>query len=153
VGLGGFLFYVGWAVNPIGGLAVAIPFAVIKAHYPPWFVILSGVPLAYVQVIVVDLAWTTLERWPRWLPLIERRRSARLERLAASGGAFLPTTLLAPFVGPWLVMAVMRYARVPQRRVMAPILLGLAWMATVLATISVYAPSLLHRYLAGPQHL
>lgn len=143
----GDLFYVAWAINPIGGLAVAIPFAVIKLRYPAWFVLLTGVPLAYVQVLVVDLGWTTLERWPRWRSLIERRRSERLERLAASGGAFIPTAILAPIIGPWLVMAVMRYARVPQRRVIAPILFGILVMAAATTALSVQIPGLFHEYL------
>ena len=149
VGLGD-LFYVAQAINPIGGLAIAIPFAVIKLRYPPWFVMLTGVPLAYVQVLVVDFGWTTLNRLPVWRALIERRRSERLERLAASEGAFIPTAVLSPVIGPWLVMAVMRYARVPQRQVMAPILLAIFLFAAGATALSVYAPGLFQRYLAGP---
>ena len=145
----GDLVYIAWAINPIGGLVVAIPYAVINLRYSAWLVVLTGVPLAYVQVVAIDLGWTTLELWPRWREFIERRRSGRLERLAASGGAFIPTAVLAPFVGPWLVMAVMRYARVPQRRVAAPILVGLSVMASALTILSFQLPGLFHRYLAG----
>lgn len=145
----GDLCYVAWAINPIGGLAVAIPYAVIKLRYPAWLVLLTGIPLAYVQVLAVDLGWTALARWPLWRSLLERRRSERLERLAASGGAFLPTAVLAPIVGPWLIMAVMRYARVPQRRVAAPILLGISIMAAATTMLSIYVPAFFHRVPAG----
>ena len=145
----GDLIYIALAINPIGGLALAIPYAVIKLRYPAWLVLLTGIPLAYVQVVVVDVGWTTLARWPRLWSLIERRRSERLERLAASGGAFISTAVLAPIVGPWLIMAVMRYARVPQRRVVAPILLGISVTAAATTMLSAYAPSFFHGFLAG----
>lgn len=145
----GDLFYIALAVNPIGGLAIAIPYAVIELRYPAWLALLTGIPLAYVQVVAVDLGWTTLSRWPRFVSLVESRRSGRLERLAASGGAFLSTAVLAPIAGPWLVMALMRYARVPQRRVIAPILLGISVTAAATAVLSTCVPSFFHRHTAG----
>ena len=48
-------------------------------------------------------------------------------------GAFWPTFLLAPVLGPWVVMAFMRYAQVPQRRIALPVLLGILATATILA--------------------
>ena len=80
----GDLIYIALAINPIGGLALAIPYAVIKLRYPAWLVLLTGIPLAYVQVVAVDLGWTTLARWPRLWSFIERRRSERLERRAVA---------------------------------------------------------------------
>jgi hypothetical protein len=47
------------------------------------------------------------------------------------------------FMGPWLVMAVMRYSKVPQRRIALPILISLSWNAAGIALASVYAPRLL----------
>ncbi|MCX5789391.1 MAG: hypothetical protein NTX64_12920 [Elusimicrobia bacterium] len=145
----GDLFYVVTAISPTPGLLVAIPFAVIKLHYPAWLVMVTGVPLAYVQVLIVDYGWAVLERWPCWRSLIGRKRSPRLERLAASRGAFIPTAVLSPIVGPWLIMAVMRYARVPQRRVMAPILLAISLFALATTALSVYVPSMFHHALAS----
>jgi ABC-type Fe3+-siderophore transport system permease subunit len=127
-------------MNPIGGLTVAIPLAVLKLRYPPWLVVATGVPLTYLQVVAVDLGWSSLERWAWFRGLVLRRRSARIEALAASGGAFWPTAILAPLVGAWLVMAVMRYARVPQRRVAAPILLGVTVVASALTALCVLVP-------------
>jgi signal transduction histidine kinase len=105
---GGGLSFVLLAANPFGGLLVAIPFAIMKLHYPAWVATLVGTPLAYVQVAVVDVAWSVLGRWPAWDPFLLARRSKRIERVVASGGSFWVTFFATPFVGPWLVMAFMR---------------------------------------------
>jgi hypothetical protein len=133
--------FIALAANPIGGLLVAIPFAIVKLHYPAWLAIAAGVPLAYLQVIAVDLTWSSLIRLTWWRRLVETTRSPRAERLVASNGAFWITFLASPFLGPWLVMALMRYAHVPQRRVALPIALALVCTAAVLVAISVYVPS------------
>jgi hypothetical protein len=135
--------FVTLAINPIGGLLVAIPFAVFKLSYPAWLAVIAGIPLAYVQVLGVDLGWTWLARIPGWHRFLERRRSARVERLVASGGGFWLTLVLAPLLGPWLVMAFMRYAQVPQRRVALPILLGLSAGASAVGLVCAFAPRLL----------
>jgi hypothetical protein len=137
--------FVTLAVNPVGGLLVAIPFAVFKLGYPVWLAVVAGIPLGYVQVLAVDLGWTWLARIPGWHRFLERRRSARVERLVAAGGSFWITLVLAPMLGPWLVMAFMRYAQVPQRKVALPILLGLSWIATAIGLACAFAPSLVNR--------
>lgn len=128
------------AINPVGGLLVAIPLALLQLGYPLWLAVVTGVPLAYVQVLAVDLGWSVLSRWTWWSRLLERRRSPRIERLMASGGAFWPIALVTPFVGPWAVMAFMRYARVPQRHVAAPILLALTLVALAVGAICLWVP-------------
>jgi hypothetical protein len=128
------------AANPFGGLLVAIPFAILKLHYPTWLAIAVGTPLAYLQVVVVDAAWSLLARIPGWGRLLEKRRSPRVARLVASGGAFWLTFLATPLLGPWLVMAFMRYAQVGQRRVALPILASLACTAAALAWACALAP-------------
>jgi hypothetical protein len=128
------------AANPFGGLLVAIPFAVLKLSYPPWLAVAAGVPLAYLQVLAVDGGWSLLVRWRWWGRTLERRRSARVERLLASRGPFWTTFVASPFVGPWLVMAFMRYAHVPQRRVAFPILLALACTGAAVSGVCVVMP-------------
>jgi hypothetical protein len=140
------LFFALLAANPIGGLVVAIPYAVLKLHYPLWLAVVVGVPLAYLQVVVVDFAWNLLGRAPAWRRLIERRRSPRVERLLASRGGFWITFLSTPVLGPWLVMAFMRYAQVAQRRVALPILAALACTAVAMAAASAVVP---HAFAAG----
>src|ERR1700691_4526013 len=103
------------AANPFGGLLVAIPFAMLKLHYPAWVATAMGAPLAYLQVVVVDASWSWLARIPGWQRFLERRRSPRVARLVASRGAFWITFVVTPLLGPWLVMAFMRYAQVDQR--------------------------------------
>jgi hypothetical protein len=142
---GGDVAFAALAVNPIGGLLVAIPFAIFKLGYPAWVSIAAGVPLAYVQVLVVDGAWSTLARIEAWHRFLERQRSPRVERLLASRRRFWATFLLSPMIGPWLVMAFMRYAKVPHRSVALPLLLGLLASATVIATLCTFAPRLFHR--------
>ena len=137
---GGDVAFALLALNPFGGLLLAIPFAILRLHYSAPLALGLGIPLAYVQVVVVDLGWTHLDRVQLWRRLLERRRSARVERLMASGGAFFTTLVLAPILGPWLVMAFMRYARVPQRRVALPILLGLGWMSVLVAAGCLLVP-------------
>lgn len=132
------------AANPIGGLLIAIPFGMLKLHYPAWLTIVAGVPLAYLQVPAVDVLWSTLERATWWRGLLERRRSARVEKLLASRGGFWITFAAAPFLGPWLVMAFMRYAHVPQRKVALPIVLALAATAAVVAALCAIVPALFH---------
>jgi hypothetical protein len=128
------------AANPFGGLLVAIPFAVLKLHYPMWLATVVGAPLAYFQVVVVDAGWSLLARIPGWQRFIERRRSVRIGRLVASRGGFWITFFATPIVAPWLVMAFMRYAQVRQRRVALPILGSLACTAAILAWACVLVP-------------
>jgi hypothetical protein len=130
------------ATNPIGGLLVAIPFAIFQLHYPLWIAALAGVPFAYVQVLVIDLGWDALVRFSWWSRLVERRRSRWVERLVASRGGFWITFFATPFIGPWLVMALMRYARVSQRTVALPIMLSLACTGGILATACALVPRL-----------
>jgi len=133
--------FVTLAINPIGGLLLAIPFAILQLHYRPWLALAASVPLAYVQVIAVDLLWVALCRLPFWQRLLERRRSAQVERLLASKGGFWITFLGTPVLGPWLVMAFMRYANVPHRRVALPILLALTCTAIVLVGLCSWVPA------------
>jgi hypothetical protein len=137
---GGDLAFIVLATNPFGGLLFAIPLALFTLQYPVWLAVAAGVPLAYLQVVAVDVGWASLNQWPWWRRQLERRRSARLERLMASGGAFWPVVVLAPLLGPWVVMACMRYAQVPQRHVALPILLGLTWNASAIAAACVFVP-------------
>ena len=88
---------------------------------------------------------TVLARIPAWHRFLDRRRSPRVERLVAARGGFWLTVLFTPLIGPWLVMAFMRYAQVPQRRVAAPILLGLLWCAAGIAALCVLVPRLFDR--------
>jgi hypothetical protein len=143
--LGGHAAFIAMAINPVGGLLIAIPFAVFELDYPPWLALALGVPLAYVQVLVMDLAWSALTRVEWWNAWLERRRSPRVRRLVESRGSFWLTLLLAPLIGPWLVMAFMRYARVPQRQVALPILLGLSWTGTLITLGTMWAPRLFPR--------
>jgi hypothetical protein len=136
----GDIAYIVLAINPLGGLLLAIPMAMLTLQYPLWLAVATGVPLAYVQVTVVDAAWTQLMRLGWWHRLLERRRSPRIERLMESGGAFWPIVVLTPLVGPWAIMAFMRYAHVPQRQVALPIFLGLTWIAVVIAVACIVVP-------------
>jgi len=128
------------AANPFGGLLVAIPFAMLKLHYPAWVATAMGAPLAYLQVVVVDASWSWLARIPGWQRFLERRRSPRVARLVASRGAFWITFVVTPLLGPWLVMAFMRYAQVDQRRVALPIFASLACTAAALACACAIVP-------------
>ena len=134
------LAFIALAVNPVGGLALAIPFAVFKLRYPAWFAVAAGVPLAYLQVVAVDLAWSLLIQAAWWRDLLARHRSPWDERLVASRGGFWITFLAGPLIGPWLVMAFMRYSLVPQRRVALPIVLGVTCFAAILAAGCVWLP-------------
>jgi hypothetical protein len=120
------------AANPIGGLPVAIPFAIFKLHYPAWLAAVSGVPFAYLQVLAVDASWSRLERTSWWLPFLERRRGRWAERLMASNGGFW-VSFFSTYLGPWATMAFARYAKVPQRKVAPPILCALLTCAAVVA--------------------
>jgi hypothetical protein len=133
------------AANPVGGLLVAIPFAILKLHYPTWKAVLAGVPLAYLQVLVVDGAWGLLNRLSWWRRLLQTRRGAWVRRLMDSQGGFWVTFVASPIVGPWLVMALMRYTQVPQRRVALPIVLSMALFATGLSLACALTPQLFAR--------
>ena len=132
--------FVALAVNPFGGLLFAIPYATAVLHTSPFFAAAVGWPLAYVQVAVVDGLWETLNRMAWWRRLVERKRTPRLERMASSPSMFWLILLFGSFIGPWLVMAVMRYAKVPQRRVILPMALSLGWNAVGIALLAAYAP-------------
>lgn len=131
------------AINPFGGLVFAIPYAKAVLGISPWIAALVGWPLAYVQVVAVDALFHTLDRWPWWRRLIERKRTPRLERMASSRYMFWTILLFGAFFGPWLVMAVMRYANVPHRRIALPMALCLGWNAAAIAVLATWAPHLL----------
>jgi hypothetical protein len=133
--------YVFLAAEPLGGLLMAIPLGILKLDYPWWVTVLSGPPLAYLQVLAVDGLWSLLERWPWFVRTLERRRSARIERLLAGGAGFWATFAAAPLVGPWVVMAFLRYARIPQRRAALPILLAMLAVSLVVTAVCVLAPA------------
>jgi hypothetical protein len=133
------------AINPFGGLLFAIPYAQTVLHVSPWVAALAGWPLAYVQVAAVDLLWSSLARWPWWQRLIERKRTPRLERMAASTNMFWLVLVFGTLLGPWLVMAVMRWAKVPQRRIAVPMALSIGWNAAAIACAAMWAPRLLAR--------
>jgi hypothetical protein len=135
------LAFYAMAVNPIGGLLVAIPFAILKLHYSLARTLAIGIPLAYVQVVVVDLTWSLVSAWPAFERFMARRRSPRVERLLAARGGFWVTFVATPFIGPWLVMAFMRYAQVSHRRVALPIAAALTLGAALLAVACVVVPN------------
>lgn len=141
----GTLGFVVQSINPIGGTLVSIPLAVFELKWNPWLAWTLGLPLSYVQVIFVDAAWDQLLSWSFFRAQLEKGRSPLAERLMSSKGGFWPTLALAPFIGPWLVMALMRYARVPQRKVALPILLGLAWWSAAVTAACVFVPRLFGR--------
>ncbi len=132
--------FVALAINPFGGLLFAIPYAKVVLHMSPWLAALIGVPLAYVQVAFVDLLWTTLKRIGWWERLIERRRTPRLTRMASSPYMFWMILAFGCVLGPWLVMAVMRYAKIPHRRIAVPMALSITWNAVGIALLSIYVP-------------
>lgn len=143
------LAFLATALSPVGGMVIAVPLGVLAFGYPAWSTALVGVGAAYLQVIVVDSAWDLLERrawWQRWL---ERQRRTRVARMLFGADVFWPTVLAAPLIGPWVVMALMRWAGVPQRRVALPILLGLSLLAGVLLAVCHLAPQAMDGVLAS----
>jgi len=137
--------FVALAVNPFGGLLFAIPYANVALGMSPWWAALIGWPLAYVQVVFVDVLWKTLWQIGGWRRLVERKRTPRLERMASSRYMFWLILLFGALMGPWLVMAVMRWANVPHRRIAVPMALSLGWNAAGIALLSAVAPRLLPR--------
>ena len=141
----GYLAFALMAANPIGGLTVAIPFALLKLGYSPWPVVAIGVPLAYLQVLVVDGCWNTLERMGWWRRMMAKSRGKWANRLVESRGAFWITFVVTPIIGPWMVMALMRWAGVPQRQVATAILSSQVVAASIIATLCVFIPALFAR--------
>jgi hypothetical protein len=131
--------YVGLAINPVGGLLVAIPWGVLERGYSWPVLLLSGPALGYVQVVLVDVAGAQLDRLRWWRGLLDRR-SAKVDRLLRSGGAFFPVFVLTPLLGPWFIMAAMRYAGVPQRRIAAPVLASLSVLTLLLVVACIAVP-------------
>jgi ABC-type molybdate transport system permease subunit len=75
--------------------------------------------------------------------VVTRRRTPRLERMASSTHMFWLVLAFGTVLGPWLVMAVMRYAKIPQRRIALPMALSIGWNAAAIACVVVYAPYLI----------
>ncbi len=139
--MSGLIAFALLAANPIGGLLVAIPFAVLQLDCAPWATVAAGVPLAYLQVFVVDLSWTRLERLGWWRKLLAKSRGKWADRLVQSRGAFWITFVATPVLGPWLVMALMRWIGVPQRRIALALVTSMLAAATVIATLCVVVPA------------
>jgi len=138
----GELWFALLSYNPFGGLLVSIPYAVFHLEYSAVTALVAGVPFAYLQVPTIDLFWNQFSRWERFRRFVEGKRSPRVEKMVQSKGAFWPIVLLSPVVGPWLVMAFMRYAHVPQRKVAAPLFLGLTWVGVLIALACAFLPQL-----------
>jgi hypothetical protein len=130
-------------VNPFGGLMVGIPIAVFKLDWPPWIAVALGVPLAYLQVVAVDLLWERLLAWPWWMRMIEKRRSQRLTDLLARDDAKIWLALFGVWAGPWLVTALARFSGHSVRRVALPLLFGLTYVGIGVAVACRLAPQLL----------
>lgn len=139
--MSGYLAFALLAANPVGGLLVAIPFAMLKLEYSWWLTIVTGVPLAYLQVFVVDLSWGQLERLAWWQRMLKKSRGKWADRLVQSRGAFWITFVATPIIGPWLVMALMRWVGVPQRRVALPLLASMLTLASVITALCVFVPA------------
>jgi hypothetical protein len=141
----GDLWFALLSYNPFGGLLVSIPFAVFHLKYSAMTALVAGVPFAYMQVPTVDVFWNQLNKWERFKRFVEGKRSPRIEKMMESKGAFWPILIFSPIVGPWLVMAFMRYANVPQRRVAAPLFLGLTWVGVLIASACVFLPQFVQK--------
>ncbi len=139
--MSGLIAFALLAANPVGGLLVAIPFAVLKLDYAPWITIVTGVPLAYLQVFVIDVSWSWLEKRGWWQRLLAKSRGKWANRLVESRGAFWITFVATPIIGPWLVMALMRWVGVPQHRVALALVTSMVTAATVIAALCVFVPA------------
>lgn len=136
----GLLSFIGLSLSPVPGIIASIPLAVLKLDYPPWIVPLAAMPLSFVQVLVVNFLWDQLQRLPLVQNTIEKKRSARIDELIATGGSFWPVFVTTPLVGPSLVMMFMRYAHIPLRRVALPMAASLMTLAIVITALCVYVP-------------
>ncbi|MDB4976919.1 MAG: hypothetical protein JWN48_5260 [Myxococcaceae bacterium] len=130
-------------INPFGGMFVALPIAIFKLAWPPWFAVALSVPLAYVQVVVVDVLWERLAAWPWFRGVIEKRRSERLTNLLARDDAKLWLSIFGVWFGPWLVTAFARFSGHTVGRVALPLLFGLTYVAIGTAAVCKLAPELL----------
>ena len=138
---GGVASFVFFSVWPVPGIVASIPLAILKLDYPPLIVPLVATPLAFIQVLLVDVAWTQLQRLKPVRNVLEKKRSPRLDRILQSGGSFWPVFLGTPFLGPGLVMIFMRYANISLKKVGVPIFLSIFAVALVLTALCVFIPA------------
>jgi len=131
------------AINPWGGMFVAMPIALFKLDWPAWLAVIIGIPLGYVQVVVVDVLWERLMRWPWWVQMLEKRRSERLTNLLARDDAKLWLGVFGVWMGPWLVAAFARFSGHEVRRVALPLLFGISYVTIGVAVACKLAPDLL----------
>jgi hypothetical protein len=130
-------------INPFGGMFVAMPIALYKLEWPPWIAVSACIPLAYVQVLAVDLLWERSLAWPWWVRAIEKRRSEKLTNLLARDDAKLWVAIFGVWAGPWLVMALTRFAGHTRGRVALPLLFGISYVSIGVAAAYKLAPQLL----------
>ncbi|MDB4987923.1 MAG: hypothetical protein JWN04_3101 [Myxococcaceae bacterium] len=129
-------------LNPFAGLFMAVPFAIFKMEWPPWLAVVTAVPLAFAQVIVVDVLWERLIAWPWFRGVIEKRRNEKMTNLLARDDAKLWLSILGVWAGPWLVTAFARFAGHSVGRVALPMLFGLTYIAVGTAAVCKLAPQL-----------
>lgn len=130
------------ALSPVGGMAAAVPLGILGFGFPWWSVALVGISAGWAQALVVDFGWGLLERWPWWQRWLVRRRKGWIARNLSRPGTFWPIVVFTPLAGPWVVMALMRFAGVPRARVALPMSLGLVALAAVLVVACQVAPLL-----------
>ncbi len=131
------------ALNPFGGAFLAVPLAIFKLEWSPWFVGAVTIPLVYAQVAAVDLLWDKLLAWPRAHEFLEKRKSVKLERLLDRKDASLWLSIFGVWAGCWLVMAMARFGGHRQSKVALPLLFGITYMVVAVVLICLYAPDLL----------
>lgn len=130
-------------LNPFGGLFLAIPIALFKLQYPAAVALFAAVALAFVQVLVVDFFWQRLAGWERFMAFVQTKRSERLEGYLDSRWAPLWIALVSPWVGPWLIMALSRFAQKKLTTVGLPLLAGLLYVGVITTGLCLFAPQYL----------
>jgi hypothetical protein len=128
------------ALNPFGGAFLAIPLAIFKLGWNPWFVWAVTIPLIYAQVIVVDVLWDRLLAWPRAARFLESKKSPKLEAILGGKNSGLWLSLFGVWAGCWLVMAAARFAGYRQSKVALPLLFGISYLVAIAVVICLYAP-------------
>ena len=113
------------------------------------------------QAIVHDLPGVTRDRITgrlelddgRFVELVDKRRSPRLEQMLESRWASLWIAAISPWVGPWMVMAFSRFAQRGLKHVGLPLFAGLGYVGVLTGVLCDYAPDMLPKqaraYLDG----
>lgn len=104
-----WLVYCLQAMNPVAGLAGAIPLGINVLKLAPAGVGALGGPVSFASIALVHFGWESLRRRERVARWLERRNSQRVARMLDRRGVFAAAVIATTLLGALPCYVSLRY--------------------------------------------